>query len=149
MKLKCITILIAALTLSSCTLLETQRPEPFSADAFKTSRKGVVFFSIAEGEEENFLTFKFEKSLVFHLVKIGDEHKLPYRIAPCQGFISHRLRDYSSDNLLFLDPGVYYIDFIQRMPKPHGYNQILHRWYPSPGLKNTIIQYGAFEVKAG
>ncbi|CAN0602935.1 unnamed protein product, partial [Ectocarpus sp. 12 AP-2014] len=45
---------------------------------------------------------------------------------------------------IVLEPGLYYIDKITLLTEGN-----LNRWYPSPGLTENLIVYGAFRVKAG
>lgn len=46
--------------------------------------------------------------------------------------------------MLFLEPGMYYISYITLLDRGN-----LKRWYPSPGVVNQVVQYGAFYIKSG
>lgn len=127
-----------------------KRWSPFSVESFETKKKGIVFLALTEGTS-SFFFGKKENSLPFHVRKFGDPEGLPYEISA--GFNSwvggHSEVNYISGNMLYLDPGLYYIDYVNLMSESSGY-YIYHRWYPSPGItKDHYIRYGAFFVEAG
>lgn len=144
-------LLLLCIGLGGCapTVL-CQKMEPFSVESFETKKKGVVFLALTE-ETSAFLMGKKLISIPFHVRKFGDVQDLPYVISAAFDPIwsGYSEVNYVSGNMLYLDPGLYYIDYVKLPVKSYGYYK-KHRWYPSPGItKKNFIRYGAFFVEAG
>lgn len=115
--------------------------EPYSPESFAQGKKGIVFFDIAEGGLNK------NASLSYILIKL-EERDVRYRVNVNSGFSDlfsfKAFKRNASQSLLYLDPGIYYIDYISLL---ETYNTT--RWLPSPGYKDNYFLYGAFEVKPG
>jgi hypothetical protein len=128
-------IVIAMLLLcSGCASFQGSK---FTPEKFAEGQKGVVFISLIENEI----------SLYFEIKNAKTGNK--YSIASNQGFFHGTGGGplYTSKNMLFLDPGIYYIDCVELLTTVNNIG-IIDRSLPSPGLEESgIVKYGAFEVK--
>ena len=126
-------LIIFSILCSACTT--GRKCEKYTDARFEDGDKGVVLFSVIANA----------RSLEFIVRKAGDS-KVSYTIRSGEGLfgiLASADPQYDSNNLLFLEPGIYYVDYIQLLDT--GGQRM---WLPSPGLKNGLVQYGAFEVVA-
>ena len=134
---KFFSFLFLSVVLSSCGGYKYHKMEPYTHESFAQGKKGVVFFDIAEGNA----------SLSYILVKL-EEKDIRYRVDVNSGFSDlfsfKAFKRNATQSLLYLDPGIYYIDYISLLDT---YNAT--RWLPSPGYKDNYFLYGAFEIKSG
>ncbi|AIF81947.1 hypothetical protein I862_06965 [endosymbiont of Acanthamoeba sp. UWC8] len=137
-------ILTCVLLLSGCAGLIKSDFRLISEDfeGFNKNEKGIILFTILQNTDVGvFFTDMKMLPNSYTLRKVSDEDKIPkiiYRFQP--SYLKSKV-NYYAQNMLFLEPGLYYIDEIT--PRPGG------RYFSSPGYKNGKIMYGAFEVKAG
>jgi hypothetical protein len=114
--------------------------EPYTQESFAQGKKGVAFFEIAEGGLSK------NTSLSYILVKL-DEKDIRYMVNTNPGFSDlFSLKPFKRSafqSLLYLDPGIYYIDHIYLLSTENT-----TRWLPSPGYKDNYFLYGAFEIKS-
>ena len=138
---KIFSCLLISLILSSCGGYKYQKMESYTQESFAQGKKGVVFFDIAEG------SLSKNASLSYILVKL-EEKDIRYRVNVNSGFSDFfslkAFKRNAAQSLLYLDPGIYYIDYISLLDT---YNAT--RWLPSPGYKDNYFLYGAFEIKSG
>lgn len=108
----------------------------YNKEEFDKNEKGIVFFYASE---QNI-------PLLFKLNKLGGDSSLQIsniELDSYHFFSKPKPRDLVKKHVV-LEPGRYYIDYISLLKQGD-----LIRWYPSPGIKENVIIYGAFEVKAG
>jgi len=138
---KIFSCLLISLVLSSCGGYKYQKMESYTQESFAQGKKGVVFFDIAEG------SLSKNASLSYILVKL-EEKDIRYMVNVNSGFSDFfslkAFKRNAAQSLLYLDPGIYYIDYISLLDT---YNAT--RWLPSPGYKDNYFLYGAFEIKSG
>jgi hypothetical protein len=100
----------------------------FSSEALSNSNNGVAFISLKEKCAEDNLR------LQFRIRNVG----------------SHQIYDvgYSMVDMLFIEPGIYYIDYIKLITYASNNVETI-RDLPGGGLdSNGVVKYGAFEVVA-
>jgi hypothetical protein len=122
---------------SACASNESR----FTPEKFAEGKKGVVFMSIIEDGVS--LHFKIKNA----------ESNDVYSISSNRGLLSDGGPLYTTKNMLFLNPGVYYIDYIELLPissyNPFsGTSSVSYRSLPSPGLEEDgTVKYGAFKIR--
>ncbi|MBA8666358.1 hypothetical protein H1Q59_00380 [Holosporaceae bacterium 'Namur'] len=116
-------------------------PEDF--EGFNRNEKGIILFTILQNIDLGFLSKDMKIfPISYTLRKVSDEGKVPEIVYTFHPSCLKSEVNYYARDMLFLEPGLYYIDGIR--PGLGG------GWYfPSPGYKNGKIMYSAFEVKAG
>jgi hypothetical protein len=118
---RCIIICVLGVLYSGCY---SDRAATYRPEKLKKLNKGVVFLSMTWDDS----------SLSFEIKKLGSNKgiKIPRaRTGPL----------YKTRNILFLDPGLYYINYIKL-------NEDGTYYLPAPGINNNVVEYGAFEVSA-
>jgi hypothetical protein len=120
--------------------------EGYSPEKFNQLNKGIAFFAITEGI----------CSLSFEIKKLESEKVITsrqvksntiYSVDSNEGFMIDGGPSYTTKNMLFLDPGLYYIDYISlRTSRSFLTSTTTSRWFPSPGIDDGVIKYGAFEI---
>lgn len=104
----------------------------YSKEEFAKNERGVVFFDVKEDG----------LSIPFIIASSGD--KEVHSVEQSNGMIFYTEDKDLVKRMLFLEPGMYYISSITLLDRGNS-----KRWYPSPGVVNKVVQYGAFYVKAG
>ena len=131
---------------SGCQSINTK--EVYSPEKLSQLNKGVAFFAITENGSSLFFRMKkleSEKSLASKQVRSDST----YFVESNEGFIFDGAPLYTTKNMLVLDPGIYYIDYIRLKTDSSFLSSTrTSRWLDSPGISNGIIRYGAFEVLA-
>ena len=105
----------------------------YSREEFSKNERGVVFFDVKEDK----------LSIPFVLKRYGKDEKFSIEHQNSGLIFSSEDKDMVK-RMMFLEPGMYYITYISLLERGN-----LKRWYPGPGIKDSMIQYGAFEMKAG
>ena len=130
-------LLFLAIILSSCASHLIKPIPNYSPECFfhPDNKKGIVFLSITEDGV----------SLPFEIKKLDET--VPYIVRGSHNIFGSNLPSYNKKNLLLLDPGIYYIDYISLLEINNT-----TRWFPSPGLEIRdgigMVKYGMFEVIA-
>jgi hypothetical protein len=132
-------IFFLSVALSGCVHMLEEK----NYQKFLKGEKGVVLFTVSKPYTKapnGTISKKETRSFVLHKIKDKAHKDNSYR-----QYISGVCReDCYVENILFLDPGLYYIDEIT---VDHGWGVVYT--LPSPGYKDHHVMYGAFEVKAG
>jgi hypothetical protein len=127
---KLITIVAIMILFSGCSSFNVG--ESFTSEIWNQSNKykGVVFISLKEKDLSG-----QEQRLNFSIINVGSHQN--YSVG------------YSTVDMLFVQPGIYYIDHV-RLVTHKSNNVSTIRELPQGGIdSNGIIKYGAFEVVAG
>lgn len=138
-------LIFIALFLSGCGYRGL--PFKYNAESFANNKKGIVLVRVSEREPST-SPVPTDVNLAYHLRKMGQEAEGDYIILPG---VENRYN--YAENMLMLDPGIYYFDYIRLLST----GSLLY-WCPSPGMRAVtaeededrfVVQYGAFEVKPG
>jgi hypothetical protein len=109
----------------------------YNKERFNPEEKAVVFFYVTEQNVP--LHFNIKKFGSKGNISIFNQELDTYQIFTKKP----KERDLVKKHIV-LEPGLYYIDKITLLTEGN-----LNRWYPSPGLTENLIVYGAFRVKEG
>jgi hypothetical protein len=122
-----ITAIIIMISFTGCTTFNVGLD--FTPEAWSVSSYGIVFISLKEKDPSG-----QDFRLMFDIRNVGSNNR--YTVG------------YSEVDMLFIEPGLYYIDNVKLIT--HRSNNVeVRRDLPSPGLDvDGVVQYGAFEVIA-
>ncbi|MBA4318101.1 MAG: hypothetical protein C0412_06850 [Flavobacterium sp.] len=125
-------LLLGEILLSSCVSNEIIH---FNPEELGNSNKSIVFFDVVEQQSGKWLTLPYE------LVRLDPEKMTFYSIFNNSSVSHKNIKSYGS-NLLYLEPGIYYIGCASLL----NYGDLKVNLV-GPGCENGIIKYAAFEVK--
>jgi hypothetical protein len=139
-----LTILLLLILCSGCQSFNVG--EPYSPEKIGKLNKGIAFLSVSE--KGTSLFFQIKKLESPKIVK--DRPVRSDTTYSVDSSLMDRGPCYRTKNMLFLDPGLYYIDVIMLKSQTKLDSKLklntVYRWLRPPGIIDNTIKYGAFEI---
>jgi hypothetical protein len=146
-----LTLLSISTLISGCSIIPSV--DTYDPNVFSSGSKGVAILRVSE--HASYLSNETDMSLTYNIKRIGDDQAA--RKNALNSFIpgSFNYHDYTND-VMMLDPGIYYIDFLQLDQKHRNQDGVIPA-YQGPGITKLQgdstdkyrVEIGAFEVKPG